>query len=283
MDINALIIFHKIAETNSFSVASRVLEIPISTISRKINKLEEDLNHKLFIRTTRKINLTPEGQLLYNSSKHLFDEFHDLNNIFETDNNIAGDIRITSTIEHKCFLAPKIVEFRKKYPNINLYINFSNDVKDMVENSYDFAFRAGTLKDSSAYAYPLYSENMHAYIYKDFFPSNLHLDALAEFDYCMMEKISTLKTLDGQALKPKKRIITNSIEFIIEYAKHQASIVYLPDSYVSSDFLKLNTFESITTSFQIVYLHKKLNRPCSLFLEFFKQFKEVCQTNHPHK
>lgn len=143
MDINALTIFHKVAETNSFSVASRILNIPISTISRKINSLEKDLKRKLFIRTTRKINLTPEGQLFYKSSKPLFEQLHDLSNLFEEDEEISGDIRITSTLEHKCYLAPKIVEFRKMYPHINLFIHFSNDVKDMVEHSYDFAFRAG--------------------------------------------------------------------------------------------------------------------------------------------
>jgi DNA-binding transcriptional LysR family regulator len=271
MDINALVIFHKVAETNSFSIASRVLEIPISTISRKINKLEEDLKHKLFIRTTRKINLTSEGQLLYTSSKPLFDEFNTLGNLFEKDQDIAGDVRITSTIEHKYFLAPKIVEFRKMYPNINLFINFSNDVKDMIENSYDFAFRAGKLKDSSVYAHKLYTENIHAYIHKDYFPGDLSVECLTEFDYCMMEHFSSFKTIDGQVFKPKKKVVTNSIEFILEYAKHQPSIVYLPESHTPSDFLKLNIFETLTSTFQIVYLHKKLNRPCSLFLDFFKQ------------
>lgn len=52
--------------------------------------------------------------------------------------------------------------------------------------------------------------------------------------------------------------------------------IFLPDSFITHDFVKLNIFESIKTQFQIVYLHKKLNRPCSLFLEFFKQFKEPC-------
>lgn len=274
MDINALVIFHKVAETNSFSVASRILEIPISTISRKINKLEEDLNRKLFVRTTRKINLTLEGQTLYNSSKSLFDEFHSLNNIFEDDNNISGDIRITSTLESKCYLAPKIVEFRKSYPNINLFINFSNDVEDLIENSYDFAFRAGTLKDSSLFSYKLHHETLSAYIHQSFFSGVVNPEGLEEFDYCIMPQTSNLKTLDGKVIKPKKKIMSNSIEFIIEYAKNQPSIIFVPDSFITKDFVKLNIFEHIQGSFQIVYLHKKLNRHCSLFLEFFKKFRQ---------
>jgi DNA-binding transcriptional LysR family regulator len=276
MDINALVIFHKVAETNSFSVASRILEIPISTISRKINKLEEELNRKLFIRSTRKINLTIEGQTLYDSSKPLFEDFNALNNLFENDNEITGDIRITSTIESKCYLAPKIVEFRRAYPNINLFINFSNDIEDMIENSYDFAFRAGNLKDSSLYSYKLYDELLSAYVHQSFF-SGVDPKGLEEFDYCIMKHTSTLRTLDGQVIKPKNKIMSNSIDFIIEYAKNQPSIIYVPESHIPNEFVKLNVFESHQTSFQIVYLHKKLSRHCSLFLEFFKKFKEPCK------
>lgn len=276
MDITALTIFHKVAQTHSFSSASRLLDIPVSTVSRKVNKLEEELGQKLLIRTTRKVNLTAEGHLLYESSKSLFDELYQLNNIFEKDENVSGEIRITSTIEHRKFLAPKIVEFRKSYPNINLHINFSNDVKDMIEHSYDFAFRAGKLKDSSAYSFGLYTENLYAYIHKNYFPTTLDLETLKEFDYCMMEKLASLHTIDGKILKPKKKIVTNSIEFILEYARNQATIVYLPESHVSEDFLKINIFEPLSTSFQIVYLHKKLNRACNLFLNYFKQFKDSC-------
>lgn len=270
MDINALIIFHKVAETNSFSVASRILEIPISTISRKINTLEEDLNRKLFIRSTRKINLTPEGQLLYNSSKNLFNEIHDLKNVFYNDTDIAGDIRITCTIEHKNFLVPHLIEFKKIYPHINFFLNFSNDVQDMIENSFDFAFRAGHLKNSNLYAYKLYDDTINAYIHKNFYQSNISLEQLKNFDYCTMTNFSTIKTIHGDSFKPNQKIVSNSVEFILHYAKEQPSIAYLPKTHVSQEFIQLNEFESYKTSFHLVYLHKKLNKPCSVFLDFFK-------------
>lgn len=274
MDINALIIFHKVAETNNFSKAGKILDIPISTISRKITKLEEDLNQKLFIRNTRKIHLTIEGQILYEKSKPLFDELYNLPNIFEKDCNLTGDIRITCTIEYKLQLAPQIVEFRKQYPNINLFINFSNDVKDLIEDSYDFAFRAGELKDSSLYSVKLFKDSLCAYIHKDFFPQNINNESLKEFDYCVMENNFLLTFLNGELVKPKKRIVSNSIEFIQEYAKNQASIIYIPELFAGKDFVKINLFQEKTSYFHIVYLHKKLNKPCRLFLEFFKNSKE---------
>lgn len=273
MDINALIMFYKVAETNNFSKASKILEVPISTLSRKINKLEADLNQKLFIRNTRKVSLTLEGKILYEQSKPIFEELYNLPNIFEKEGDVSGEIRITSTIEHKCYLAPKVVQFRQLYPNINLFLHFSNDIKDLLEDSYDFAFRAGNLIDSSLYSYTLYKENLSAYIYKQYYNSGLEQGGLQEFDYCVMENNTLLHLNNGETFKPKKRVVSNSIHFIQEYAKFQASIIYVPDSHAQHDFIKLNTFKSKESSFNLVYLHKNLNKPCRLFLEFFKQFK----------
>lgn len=273
MDINALLIFHKIAQNNSFSETSRVLEIPISTVSRKINKLEEDFKRKLFLRSTRQIKLTQDGQALYESSKHLFNSLSDLTNLFQEDSNIQGDIRVTSTIEHKNYLAPKIVEFRQLYPNINLYINFSNEKKELISGGYNFAFTAGVLKDSSLYSYHLYKDQVSAYIHRDYFPSKVDEASLREFDFCVMEAIPTIEFASGQTLKPQKKIMTNSIEFIFNYAAQQPTIIYVPESHVTEDFIKINLFKTRETNFQIVYLDKKMNRACELFLEFFKQHK----------
>lgn len=274
MDINALTIFYKVAETCNFSKASKVLDIPISTISRKINQLEIDLKQKLFIRNTRKVMLTNEGQVLYDTSKPLFEELYNLPNIFEDDCSLSGDIRLTATIEHRKYLAPKIAAFRKQYPKINLHINFSNDVKDLIEESFDFAFRAGKLEDSNLYAVKLYTERLIPYIHKDFFPESINLETLQEFDYCVMEHNLLLQKENGEVFKPLKRVVSNSIEFIQDYAREQASIIYIPETFADDDFVKINIFKCMTSYYHIVYLHKKLNKPCRLFLEFFKQYKE---------
>lgn len=280
MDINSLIIFHKIAETNNFSKASIILDIPISTISRKISKLEDDLKQKLFIRNTRKIHLTAEGQALYDKSKKIFDELYNLTNTFEEECNTVGDIRITATLEYKHYLAPKIVQFRKLFPHINLFINFSNDMKDLIEDSYDFAFRAGNLKDSSLYSFKLHNDQLNAYVFDKFYKRALDTDTNSEiliddFDYCMLQNNTILTTKNGQQIKPKNKIVSNSIEFILEYAKEQPSIIYIPESFSQNGFIKLENYESKISYFHIVYLHKQLNKPSRLFLDFFKTFQQV--------
>ena len=68
-DLNALVIFAKVAETGSFSEAARRLNTPISTVSRKVAVLEDDLGVGLLERSTRSLRLTDVGE--YAQAEHL--------------------------------------------------------------------------------------------------------------------------------------------------------------------------------------------------------------------
>ena len=271
MDINSLIVFFKVAETKSLTKASKILETPVSTVSRKIQKLEDDLELKLFHRTTRQISLTQEGAILYKKAKPLLDELELIGNEIVGDcNDIRGEIRITAPIEKRNYIVDKIAAFRLIYPHINLHINFSNDFQDLVQGSYDFAFRAGTLTDSNMFYSIIGKEYMHSYIYKDYLPTTISPDTLKEFDYFVMEKNTFLETNDGEIFKPENKVVSNSIEFILEMAKRKPSIIYVPDTAVDDSFIKVNIFKDKVSDFQIVYLSKQQSKVCRLFLEFFK-------------
>ena len=61
MDLNALVVFAKVVEANSFSEAARRLQMPISTVSRRIAELEDELGVRLLDRSTRNLRLTELG------------------------------------------------------------------------------------------------------------------------------------------------------------------------------------------------------------------------------
>jgi len=271
MDINSLVIFFKVAETSSLTKASKVLEIPVSTVSRKLQKLEEDLGNKLFHRTTRKISLTQEGNILYNKAKPHFVELEMVGNeLAGNDIMLKGEIRVTAPIEKREFLAERISSFRQLFPNISIHLNFSNDFHDLVENSFDFAFRAGNLPDSGMFYHKIGNEHLCAYIHKRFMPHSITLESLNEFDYFVMEKNTFLETSDGVVFRPENKVTSNSIEFILDLAKKIPSIIYVPAGMVTDDYIKINVFKEKTASFQIVYLSKQQNKICQSFLDFFK-------------
>lgn len=274
MDINSLLIFFKVADSLSFTKASKILGMPKSTITRKINELEDSLKHKLFIRTTRKINLTKEGSFLYEKSKKHFDALQNIESEIKSDGDISGEIRITCVIEHRGYLVDKIIDFKKTYPNVNFHLNFSNDKEDLIEESYDFAFRGGITNSDSSYAVKLYTDSLDCYINKKFFPESLRLSDLLEFNYCVMKNSILLESISGEQFKPTKKIVSNSVEFLIDFAKKEPSIVHLPARHVPNDFIKINIFKSKQSDFNIVYLNKTQNRTCRLFLEYMKTHRE---------
>lgn len=271
VDINSFIVFFKVAETNSLTKAAVILEMPVSTVSRKLQKLEEDLGNKLFHRTTRKISLTQEGTLLYQKAKPHFDELESIGNeLTGNTNEVKGEIRITAPLEKYDYLTEKLTVFRKSHPHINLHVNFSNDFQDLVQGSFDFAFRAGVLPDSNMFYHILGEERLCAYVHKNFMPYQISLDTLNEFDYLVMEKNTFLETLDGHIFKPDNKVTSNSVEFILKVASTIPSIVYVPEKTVNEDFIKINVFKEKKASFQIVYLSKQQNKICKMFLDFFK-------------
>ncbi len=272
MDINSLVVFFKVAETKNLTKASKILEMPVSTVSRRLQKLESDLSLKLFHRTTRQISLTQEGSVLYAKAKPLLEDLETIGNeLVGNCNDIRGDIRMTSPIEKRNYLSTIISEFRVKYPNINIHVNFSNDFQDLIQEGYDFAFRAGKLTDSNMFYHIIDTEVLSSYIHKKFLPTTITPESLKEFDYIVMEKNTYLETADGEIFRPDNKVVSNSIEFIVDLASKKPSIIYIPNAYVSNDFIKVNIFKEQPTDFQIVYLSKQQNKVCKLFLDFVKK------------
>lgn len=154
MDISALLIFYHVARLGSFAEASRQLNMPVSTVSRKIQQLEQDLHLRLMNRTTRSIQLTEQGKAVWLEAEQLQDTRDRINAIALTNNNTAmGKIKITApqSFVNKP-LADWLIEFKKVQPNIDIQLIISNRYLDLQQARIDFAFRQGPLNDSSLIA-----------------------------------------------------------------------------------------------------------------------------------
>lgn len=78
-DLNAMAIFVKVVQTGSFIGAARVLDIPKTTISRRITQLEATLGTRLLQRTTRKVNLTEVGRVYFERCARILGELEEAN------------------------------------------------------------------------------------------------------------------------------------------------------------------------------------------------------------
>ena len=131
MDINLELykVFYYVATTLSFSEASRQLFISQSAVSQSIKTLEKKLGHTLFIRSTKKVLLTPEGELLLehvNPALLMLDEGEAL---LSGDNMLKGQLRIgASDTICRYFLIEYFRRFHQSYPDVRIKVTNSTSI-----------------------------------------------------------------------------------------------------------------------------------------------------------
>ncbi len=154
--------FLHVVEHGSFTHAAKAMEVSTSHISRQVQQLENRLGSVLFQRTTRKISLTDAGREYAIKLKAIKQELIDANTQLQGEQRQPkGLIRITGAGEFVAAnVAPKIVEFVKRYPEVEVDMDFNNRNVDLVEEGFDLAIRFGRMQDSNLIARPLCPRNM---------------------------------------------------------------------------------------------------------------------------
>lgn len=142
-------IFVQVIESSGISAAARKLNMTPSAISKSVSRLEDRLGVRLLNRTTRKLQLTPEGSVFYNHSVNI------LENISSVEREVTqgvlprGKIRVNCHVPFgKHYLMPIISIFLQKYPAITLDITLCDQIVDLLDDRSDVAIRTGPLTDS---------------------------------------------------------------------------------------------------------------------------------------
>jgi DNA-binding transcriptional LysR family regulator len=138
------------AETGSFSAASRKLDVPLPTLSRKVAELEAHLKTRLLVRTTRKLALTEAGVTYLRACKRILEQ------VGEAETEAAGEFStprgelvVTAPIVFgRLHVLPVISDFLAHFPEINVRMTLSDRNVDLVEDHIDMAVRVGELPDS---------------------------------------------------------------------------------------------------------------------------------------
>jgi len=135
--------FCVIVKLGSFKKAAENLGIPLSTLSRRIRQLEEDLQLRLLNRDAHRVTVTHTGDQYYNRYSTLFEELNGIElDLNEEKHQPKGKIRITAPIYlGKHFLRSIFCDFLLQYPEIQLDLRFSNNLIDIEAEGIDVAFR----------------------------------------------------------------------------------------------------------------------------------------------
>jgi len=154
IDRNAMALYVKVVENNSFSRAAEREGIPVSTISRKISELEKALGVRLLERSTRRLRMTEIGQDYYERCRRGLEEFETANLMVKDQQaQVSGRLRLSVPPSISDVLViPLIEDFQALYPNAIVNCLVTDRHVNHIEDGIDISLRVGDLKDSSLVA-----------------------------------------------------------------------------------------------------------------------------------
>lgn len=239
MDLEDVRIFTTVVDRESFTKAAAVLDMPKSTVSRRVSALEDTLGVRLLHRTTRSLRLTPAGQLYYSRTRRLIDDLKSAEEaVQEMQAGPGGLLRLTIPNDITGMMAQLITAFQREYPQVRLSVFSTGRRVDLVAEGYDLALRAGTLTDSSLVSRKLLSQRFYlvaspAYLREHAAPQSPN--DLSEHD-CLIfgtertEALWTLKREEEQVeVRVKGRLACNDFDLLRHAALSGVGLTYLPE------------------------------------------------------
>lgn len=153
-NLDDLRVFERVAALRSFAAASRALDEPRSNVSRSIARLEAALGLRLVQRTTREVTLTPAGEsLLQRCASALGDLDEALTYVSGLGVEAQGMLRLSAGIGFGInVLADQLPAFLRQYPRVDIDLDLTSRIADLVADRIDVAIRFGELPDSSMVA-----------------------------------------------------------------------------------------------------------------------------------
>lgn len=252
MDINYELykVFYHVANTLSFSEASKQLFISQSAVSQSIKVLEKKLNQTLFLRSTKRVQLTPEGEILL---KHIEPAMNLIksgeNQLLEANSLNGGQLRIgASDTICRYYLIPFLKQFHRTYPNIHIKVTNQTSIEcaKLLENGQvDFCItnypNSGFSNSQNVRVVREFHDVFVAN--QDFFPLQKHeisLKELQEHPILMLDRKSTTSEFlhsmfQKHQLDLVPEIEISSNDLLIDLARIGLGIAFVPDYCIPED------------------------------------------------
>ena len=148
--LGALGVLVRVVETGSFSAVARERELSQAAVARQISQLEDHFGVRLFHRTTRKLSLTDDGQMLLGLTRPVLDGVDTMEAALGKQSaSPVGLVRLGVTVTASRFLSQRLPALLAEHPGLKVELVVSDRFGDMVEDRLDLAMRIGEIHDSS--------------------------------------------------------------------------------------------------------------------------------------
>ena len=252
MDINYELykVFYYVADTLSFSEASKQLFISQSAVSQSIKVLEKKLNQKLFIRSTKRVQLTPEGEILF---KHIEPAMNLIkqgeNQLLEAHTLNGGQLRIgASDTICRYYLVPYLNKFHKQFPHVHIKVTNQTSIAcaSLLEHGQvDFIVVNYPNSALSSTHIPRVINEFHDVFVanRQYFPLDgreVSLASLQKYPILMLDRKSTTSEFlhamfQRSHLDLVPEIELSSNDLLIDLARIGLGIAFVPDFCIPTD------------------------------------------------
>lgn len=270
--------FISVVESGNFSNASRNLGITRDQVSKRIFYLESLFSTSLFIRNTRKMDLTRSGEKFYQRCKVIVKEL-DLAAIdFIYDQKYPEGIlkiNVPDAFIQTCF-SEIISNFLNQYPNIEIDLLFSGKSIDINENKFDIVLKIEEeIKDVNSFTLNRYKRNFYAtpaFLNKYGKPKSI--EELRKHNIYLYSR----SDLKDKIINSAPQLICNNIEILLELCKKNKGILFIPDFLAKKyedDGVIINCSQNIFSLELHFYATtpygSKIPKKVELFLESLRQ------------
>lgn len=292
--MGGLEVFIETAQTRSFAAAGRSLGVSASAISKSISRLEERVGVRLFQRSTRSVRLTSEGEVFLERCRRIFGEIRAAEDeLSAMAQHPRGRLRVGLALSAGLPL-PVLSAFMERHPEIELDLDFTDQLVDVIDEGFDVVIRGSNLRDSRLVSRTLGSWRAclvaaPAYIEKMGIPTkpnDLSSHACLHYRWTPTGKLyqwplrhSTF-TAAGSSLP--LTMVCNSLDVLLYFALAGRGIACVPDfsvkNAVADGRLKtvLNTYVADSNTIHIVWpSNRKMTPKVRVFVDFMRtHFRE---------
>ncbi|KPB71633.1 LysR substrate-binding domain-containing protein [Pseudomonas cannabina] len=284
--LGSIALFVLVAETRSFTQAGKRLGISSSGVGKSIGRLEENLGARLFHRSTRSIALTLEGSLFLERCRRILAELEAAEMELSNARDLPrGRLRVSVPLVSGLVM-PVIIEFMRAFPDIELDIDFSDRMVDIIEEGFDVVLRTGDLSDSRLLSKRMGGFQLRIVGAPDYFerrgmpafPADLVQHACLHHKFPSSGKFELwpLRREDGaDDLDLPQTMICNTTEILVDVARAGLGIACLPDFMIASAIKRgelvsiLDDYTVHTGSFRLLWPSSKhLSVRLRVFIDF---------------
>ncbi|MDU6896792.1 MAG: LysR family transcriptional regulator [Haemophilus parainfluenzae] len=284
--LNAISVFCKVIETQSFTQAANQQNISVAMASKLVSQLEEHLKTRLLQRTTRKIVPTEAGMLYYQRCQAILLDLSEADSsISNMATSLQGNLLISVPRDFGLlYISPNLPKFIELHPNLHVEIEFEDKRVDLVAEGYDLALRIGYMQDSSLVARKISSSPMHFVVSPSYLESRgtpLTPDDL-EYHQGLLYKSSlnqvhwqSTKANQIQRYKIQSKVVSNNGMALLEMTKAGLGISNAPDFFVkdalaSGELVEiLSEYKQKPLDIYVVYPNRRhLPAKVRAFIEF---------------